>query len=473
MIFLIFLIAMIYVVVIQNHSNQKNQKNHSSDSLNNLFNIKINFQTTYSTMKKIFTLALLIAAFFTSMTAQVTLDTLTMGPNYSIQSWYKFETDKETKAPINNWDLAFTTKSADAGIFVNHAALLYRAAAPASAWATMTVDTAALLASGIQQVNTDTSWSVGALNRTQNNVFDFGWGNYSVVTHNVTGDSVYVMKAATDGKWRKFIIERLALDTSYFVKIANLDGTNPISLEVKKGAYRGKNFGYYSFATAAQLDREPLSKDWDVTVWRHWGLAADPTNGSIQSYLLTGFLQNHGTSVAKVIKRDTASDVFANQVFKSQINTIGADWKTFLQATNVWKLADSTAYFVKTANGKIYKMIFTGFGGAGTGNAIFKRELVGQVTSTKVADDKIAALAVSPNPATDGYFNIVYDFGKTPQQANFQLFNLAGQAVYTQKLQNTEGVQILQMPTLNLTNGVYLARLTFDGQSLVRKVVIQ
>jgi Secretion system C-terminal sorting domain len=426
-------------------------------------------------MKKVFTSALLIAVFFATLTAQTVLDTLTMGPNYSIQTWYKFETDKETKAPINNWDLAFTTKGADAGIFVNHAASLYKASASASAWATMTVDTTALLASGITQVNTDTSWSVGALNRTQDNVFDFGWGNYSVVTHNVTGDSVYVIKSATDGKWRKFIIERLALDTSYFVKIADLNGANPVNLEVKKKAFAGKNFGYYSFATGAQLDREPLSKDWDVTVWRHWGLAADPANptGPLQSYLLTGFLQNYNTSVAKVIRRDTASDVFTGQVFKPIINVIGADWKTFNQATNAWKLADSTAYFVKTSNGKIFKMIFTGFGGAGTGNCIFTRELVGQVTSVKVAGDKIAALAISPNPATDGYFNIVYDFGKTPQQANFQLFNLAGQAVYTQKLQNTEGVQVLQMPTLNLTNGVYLARLTFDGQSLVRKVVIQ
>jgi hypothetical protein len=426
-------------------------------------------------MKKVFTSALLIAVFFATLTAQ-TLDTLTMGPNYSVQTWYKFETDKETKSPINNWDLAFTTKGADAGIFVNHAASLYKASAPASAWATMTVDTAALLASGITQVNTDTSWSVGALNRTQDNAFDFGWGNYSVVTHNVTGDSVYVIKSATDGKWRKFIIERLALDTSYFIKIADLNGANPLTVEVKKSAYKGKNFGYYSFGTAAQLDREPLSKDWDVTVWRHWGLAVDPTNPTstvLQSYLLTGFLQNYGTSVAKVVKRDTASDVFAGQVFKPAINVIGADWKSFNPATNLWKLSDSTAYFVKTTTGKIYKMIFTGFGGAGTGNCIFTRELVGQVTSVKVAGDKIAALAVSPNPATDGYFNIVYDFGKTPQQANFQLFNLAGQAVYSQKLQNTEGVQILQMPTLNLTNGVYLARLTFDGQSLVRKVVIQ
>jgi hypothetical protein len=421
-------------------------------------------------MKKLITLALFAALICSKTTAQ-TLDTLTMGPGYSLQTWYKFETDKETKSPINNWDLAFTTKKLDAAIFVNHAAALYKAVAPASAWATMTVDTTALLATGITQVNTDSSWSVGALNRTQDGVFDYGWGNYSVVSHNVTGDSVYVIKAATDGKWRKFIIERLALDTSYFVKIADLDGSNAKTLEVKKGDYAGKNFGYYAFATAAQLDREPLSKDWDVTVWRHWGLTPDQ-NGVYQSYLLTGFLQNYGTSVAKFTKRDTVNDSYAGQLFKSQINIIGADWKTFNQTTNAWKLADSTAYFVKTANGKVYKMIFTGFGGSGTGNCIFTREYINQ-TSVKVADGKIAALAISPNPATDGNFNIVYDFGKTPQRADFQLFNLAGQAVYSQKLQNTEGVQVLQMPNLNLTNGVYLARLTFDGQTLIRKIVIQ
>jgi hypothetical protein len=332
------------------------------------------------------------------------------------------------------------------------------------------VDTTALLATS-PQVNTDTSWFVGAMNRTGDNVFDYGWGNYSVASHNVTGDSVYIIKAATDGKWRKMLIERLALDTSFFVRIADLNGANQSTFEVKKGNYTGKNFGYYSFAANAQLDREPLAKDWDVTVWRHWGLTPDQ-NGVFQAYLLTGFLQNNGTTVAKVTKRDTTNDSFAGQLFRPQINVIGADWKTFNQAANAWKLADSTVYFVKTSVGKIYKVIFTGFGGTGTGNCIFTREFLG-TTSVKVTENKIAALAVSPNPATDGQFNIVYDFGKTPQSADFQLINLAGQAVYRQKLQNTEGVQILQMPTLNLANGIYLARLTFDGQTLVRKVVIQ
>lgn len=418
-------------------------------------------------MKKTTTLALLISLTASIISAQ-TLDTLTMGTGYSVQSWYKFETDKETKAPINNWDLAFTARKLDAAIWVNPNAKLFKAVASASAWSTLTVDTLALTET---QTNTDTSWFVGAMNRTGDNVFNYGWGNYSVVTHNVTGDSVYIIKSITDNKWYKVLVERLALDTSFFVRIADLNGANQSTFEVKKGNYQGKNFGYYAFATNAQLDREPLAKDWDVTVWRHWGLTPD-ANGVFQSYLLTGFLQNNGVSVAKVTKRDTINDSYAGQTFKSQINIIGADWKSFNLATNTWKVADSTAYFVKTANGKIYKMIFTGFGGTGTGNCLFTREFLG-TTSVKVADNKIAALAVSPNPATDGQFNIVYDFGKTPQSANFQLFSLAGQSVYSQKLQNTEGVQILQMPHLNLTNGVYVARLTFDGQTLVRKIVIQ
>ena len=53
-----------------------------------------------------------------------------------------------------------------------------------------------------------------------------------------------------------------------------------------------------------------------------------------------------------------------NLLFQSKINVIGADWKNFDQANNRWSLVDSTAYFIKTANGKIYKIIFTGFGGS-------------------------------------------------------------------------------------------------------------
>ena len=134
-------------------------------------------------MKKITTLALLITLSIVKISAQ-TLDTLTMGAGYSVQTWYKFETDKETKSPINNWDLAFTARKLDAAIWVNPNAALYKAVAPASAWSTMTVDTLALKQI---QTNTDTSLFVGAMNRTQDGVFDYGWGNYNVASHNVTG----------------------------------------------------------------------------------------------------------------------------------------------------------------------------------------------------------------------------------------------------------------------------------------------
>ena len=206
-------------------------------------------------MKRATTLTLLIALSFATISAQ-TLDTLSMGAGYATQLWYKFETDKETKAPISNWDLAFSVRKQDAAIWVNHAASLYKAVAPASAWATMTVDTTALMAANQTQVNADSSWITGAMNRSGDNVFDYGWGNYNVASHNVTGDSVYVIRSTTDAKWHKILIERLALDTSYFVRIADLNGANQVIVEIKKGDYTGKNFGYYSFAAAAQFDVE-------------------------------------------------------------------------------------------------------------------------------------------------------------------------------------------------------------------------
>ena len=402
-----------------------------------------------------------------------TLDTISIGAGYSQQVWYKLETDKEVKSAANNWDLAFSTRgNRDATIWVNPSASLYRATVPASAWATMTVDTLTLTAEK-QQFNADTVWYNGAFNYTGDNLFNYGWGTYNIISHNVVGDSVYVMKTLS-GAWKKILIEKLAYDTSYFVKYADLNGANEKSFEVKKNNFKGKYFGYFSFTTHATLDRDPLSKDWDLTFWRYIGLTPDPNTGKLQNYPLTGALSSEDVKIAKAI-RDTTNDKTENLNFQSKINVIGADWKNFDQANNRWSLVDSTAYFIKTANGKIYKIIFTGFGGSANGNMIFTREDIKAITSSlDVPNDGVAAMGVYPNPATDGAITLVYELGKTSaQDVDIQLFNLAGQAVFSKKTLYTEGVQQYTLPTLELNSGIYFARIRWGGKMLTQKIVVR
>lgn len=418
-------------------------------------------------MKKTATLFVGLMLSLSSITAQ-TLDTLSIGAGYTQTVWYNIETDAETKKTNLDWDLTFSTRiRRDAAIHTSPYATLYKAIAPASAWSTTNnIDTLKL----IPQSGIDSSWAWGNFNLTGDNVFNYGWGNYSTITHNVAGDSLYVIKTST-GAWKKIIIDKLAGDTVYSFRFADLNGANEVSATLNKNDFAGKNFGYYSISAQKTIDKEPTSANWHLVASRYYGLTPDQ-NGVLQSYPLTGILQNDGVKIAKVVKRDTANDSYAGVNFLDRINIIGADWKSFNTATNQWKLADSTAYFVRIPSGKIYKMIFTGFGGSSTGNMIFKREAV-KTTSIQDPKDGIAALGVYPNPAQDGGITLIYDLGKETQNVDIQLFNLSGQAVFNQKLPYTEGLNQFTLPTLNLNTGLYIVRLQAGNKILTQKVMVK
>jgi hypothetical protein len=401
-----------------------------------------------------------------------TLDTVSIGAGYSQQVWYKLEMDKEVKSAAGNWDLGFSTRiNRDAAIWVNPNASLYRAVAPASAWANLVVDTLALTPEK-QQFNADSVWYTGAFNYTGDNVFNYGWGTYNIITHNVIGDSIYIMKTLS-GAWKKIFIEKLSYDTSYFFKYADLNGANEKRFELKKKDFSGKYFGYFSFSTDNIVNREPLSKDWDLNFWRYIGLTPDGT-GKLQNYPLTGIMSSDEVKVAK-IKRDTSNDKTDGLNFQTRINVIGADWKNFDQVNNRWTLLDSTAYFVKLANGKIFKLIFTGLGGSANGNMIFTREDIKAITSSSIENPRegVATFGIYPNPATDGGITLVYELGKTnAQDVDIQLINFSGQSVFNKKMPYSEGLQQYILPTLNLNTGLYFARIQWGSKMLTQKVLI-
>jgi Secretion system C-terminal sorting domain/HmuY protein len=417
-------------------------------------------------MKKVFFTSTIVSTlFFTSLQAQ-TLDTISLGAGYANQVWYNLLTDAEYRSPKSNWELAFSVLKPDAAIWVHPTINLYRSNKPISAWAGA-LDTMGLAASRIHQ-NTDTDWTYGAFNATSSGQFDFGWGSYNLATHDVTGDSIYVLQYP-NGTYKKIMIEKLSYDTSYFFKYANLDGTGEQSVELKKATYGAKNFAYYSLTTNSATDREPLRADWDLTALQYKSLAPD-ANGVLIPYTLTGILHNRGVTTAK-IRRDTANNTWNTLTFKTDINAIGANWKSYNQPTNAYTVTDSTAYFVKTKNGRIYKLIFTGFVPA-DGNMIFKRQyLLG--TSVEDVKNGNIALAVYPNPAADGDVQIVYDLGNYVGNAQLQLSDITGKTIWTEKVIGNETLNVVQMPQLNLTSGIYFIQLAYNGKHITQKIVIR
>jgi Secretion system C-terminal sorting domain len=439
-------------------------------------------------MTKILTLAL---ALFTALTltAQnpISRRTVSMGAGYAQNVWYNLATDAEVKGAAAGWNLAISVRPFDAAIFIQPFDNVYK---PVNTGANFTAVTAADTSRATlanQLFNTDTSWNVGAMNRTLAGLFDYGWGSYNQVTNNVTGDSTYLYKTSA-GVWKKIFIERLSFDTMYSIRVANLDGSNNQVFQVNKRQYSNKNFVYLNINTGAVLDLEPAANTWDLMFTRYQTLAPDPVSGQLGQYVVAGALQNSlvgivrgvpvitGVQTIRRISRDTTNDGFDTKQLSVKISNIGGDWKAF--TGTAWTIADSVTYFVRTQSApnqpvRFYKIIFKEFGGTGTGNFVFTKETLPVRVSTKDVLGRNAALAITPNPATDGNLTVVYDLGYSPQNVDFQLFNLSGQSVFSKKLPNTEGVQTLSLPTLNLQAGMYFAQIRFDGKVLTQKVVVR
>jgi hypothetical protein len=87
---------------------------------------------------------------------------------------------------------------------------------------------------------------------------------------------------------------------------------------------------------------------------------------------------------------------FAAYSFSHWINTIGYDWKSYAGA---WNLKDSLVYFVQTAQGEVWRLVFTGFGGSTNGQIVLGKELLATTALTPAKGP--ALFSVYPNPAVD------------------------------------------------------------------------
>jgi hypothetical protein len=383
-----------------------------------------------------------------SLQAQQVNDMVSMSAGYGEQVFYSMQSGEVSTANLSTWDLAFTTDPFDAAIFVNdHKGIqVYEYMGSISDWATL--DTTGMLSSAI--FNSDTSWSVGALNNPVSispSPFDYGWGQYNPVTHIVNGNRIFILNFL-DGTSRKILIESLNLGTFNF-KYAMLDGSDEQLLSVNGTTYNTKNFWYLDMETATVLDLEPVSDEWDITFTRYTTEVFPGAN-----YLVTGVFQNKGiqASEARNVLAENAN--WTDQALQSQRNIIGYDWKAFDMGTFTWVLEDSLSFFVKDQSSEIWKIIYTGFGGSANGNIEFTKELVGFDVS--VSELEKISFSVFPNPS-EGI--IQWSLPEGMNGAQISLIDMSGR-ILTQERVIQEGVQ--QMDLSKLTSGMYLLQVVKD-----------
>ncbi len=414
-------------------------------------------------MKK--TLLLLSAALITAVGQAQTSVTVSTQPQNAEQVWYSLQNGEVGSAALDEWDLAFEITGMNGSIRVNTAKGLtvYETPAAITDWASVnSVDTA----NWTMIQNSDTSFSIGALNHGNNlgtpTGFNLGWGNYNISTHVVMGSKIYAIGLADGTSWIKLRINSLT-NGVYSFTYANLDGTNSHDAELLTTDFTGKNFGYYSFSTNATMDREPLTANWDLLFTKYIGFVPIP-------YPVDGVLLNKTVTALQVNGVPTASATWTNDPFNANTDVIGYDWKHYDFGANTYVIATDTTYFVKDITGNIWKIVFSAYGGSATGDMTFNQEMVSATGINEVAAHQ-GTLITYPNPVTNGQAQLIMDV--PAHDGVMHVMNMAGQQMLQQQWSGLNGLSTRTLDVSGLAKGVYILRFDAANSSTTGKLVIE
>ena len=385
---------------------------------------------------------------------------ISMGNNYANQIFYSMQNGEIKNISNDNWDLAFTTDQYASTIRTNDGKgveLYTYHLGDTSDWQNINVSIMNNLSSSMY--NSEISWYDGAFENNSLGHPDYGWGVYNMITHNVTGDSLYIIKTI-NGNWKKIWIQELTTAGEYIFKFANLDGSNEITQSILKTNYTDKNFIYFSIDQNTIIDREPISSEWDITFTKY----ISPVQA--MPYPVTGVLTNNNTEVAKATGVTDPLTYFdySNHNFNNEINSIGYDWKSY-QGSFV--VDANRCYFIKDKNENIWRLVFNSFDGMSTGNVEFNTELIFNTSSENI--NKARSLNVFPNPTTQNT-NLIFDF---EEECLINIYDISGVQVYSNQL-NSTGLELINLPTGNFDAGLYFLVVYKENRVLAKeKLIVQ
>lgn len=414
-------------------------------------------------MKNVF-LLIMILLFAGNAISQTTASAV-MGPGYANEVFWKLQSGMSGQASINSWELAFRMGLQNSSIFINSAngVSLYQVPnTDISGWATL--DTAGLN-TWPQLFNSDTSWEFGAFDRSTTVFPDFGWGVYDMTTHVVNGDSLFILKLGTSNYKKLWIVKKDFGNWTF--RYANLDNTNDQTVTLNATDYPDKNFAYYSVTNSTPLNLEPDNSNWDLLFTRYVTLLP-PDN---MPYLVTGVLSNAGVAVARAANVDvnTAEANDYSNAYVNSISAIGYDWKYFDMNSSQYVIVDSLCYFVKLADGSIYKLVFTDFEGSSTGVISWSQtDLVSSVSNLNLA---LSAAAVYPNPVHDR-LQLVFDAKSSLNEVRLILNDVNGREVFSTDFPAASGINQRSFQLPELPVGLYLLALKSGNDEVHLKVMI-
>jgi len=408
----------------------------------------------------------LAAAGMIASTAASAQTTVSVGQGYANEVYYDLQNGVVRTEPLNAWDIAFQVQGYASSIMINGGAGVTLYSVPGKTveeWS-QPLDTTGMAASWSSWHNSFDTWEGGAFNmETDYNTGNFGWGEYNMNTHVVSGTTLYVINLP-DKSTKKIMVEGLSGGT-YTFKYANLDGSNEVTATLPKSEFSGKNFGYYSIREGKVVDHEPAIAEWDLLFGKYTDLSND------MPYVVTGVRANMGVTVAAV-ESETPATVAApsDDAYTTKITEIGYDWKTFTGTT--YAVNDKLAFFVKDQGGSIYRIVFTGFGGSSTGNFVFNQELLG---ASSVKDEQGAATtaAIYPSIARSGSgVEVVYSLDRPVAGARVTLHDASGRMISTTELDGAAGLHRAPI-TAPDASGLYFVTIQSGAQRVSQRLIVQ
>lgn len=416
----------------------------------------------------LFAVLLFNALFFSPNTnAQQTAssDTITMSAGYANEVYYSMANGTVLTSSRNTWDIAFRTAKMSSGIIINDGkdVVLYTYPnADTSGWSTL--DTNGLSA-WPKMYNDPNDWENGAFSRNAKDHPDYGWAIYNSVTHDLIGDSLFVIKLR-DGSFRKlWIIKKHSAGATFTFRYANLDGTNQKDTLLDFSG--DKNFDYvgYSIQTNERVDFQAPRADWDILFTKY--MSVQP-NGS--PYPVTGVLSHDSLKVKNFQPVDLSYSDWGVGSWDSTRSSIGWNWKVFSNETFQYEIIDSSVYFIRAMNGDIYKLYFTSFAGSSTGKISFMKERVAGVGIYEKPANEMN-VAVYPNPAKERIK--LYITGKSGEDLSVVLTDLSGRQLRADRPGRlADGLNAFTFDVAGVQPGVYFVMVSAAATKSVTKVII-
>ncbi len=389
--------------------------------------------------------------------AQETLktDSVSMGAGYLNEIYYSAANGFVKESLRDQWDIAFRTGIMSSSILTNDGTgvtLYTYPKADTAGWAS--IDTTGL-STWPQMFNDPNDWENGAFSRNAKGHPDYGWGIYNQQTHNLTGDSIFIIQLR-DGSFKKLWIKmkHSSADT-YDFRYANLDGSNNQDVSLNLTTHQGVDFYGYDLENNLEKSFQPDKASWDILFTKYKGINTG------QPYTVTGVLSNDGLKVKRVPGVPQSFNNWWQNDWDSTRSVIGYDWKIYNAG---YVVDDSLVFFVLNPTGDIYKLYFTKFEGSATGKVVFN---IGQVSRVGIPVQNLvdSGLSVFPNPAADKITISNKDF----QQGDlFTLMNLSGQVILQKKPSGTQ----TSIDVSNITPGIYFIRLVSSKGTTSKKIII-